>query len=389
LRSLDGQLPAGVDDFDPKVVYDPYDQVFLVAFLSATAQQSFISIVVIPEGAEDDDTQTGWCTLHMSGDQVSGNGKQLADYPMLGLTGDRVTLTTNQFSFDSLAFRYVQVVSIRKTHLYDCAVDPVPIKVFSRTQTKDPDGSRAFTIVPAISNGGDPTTQFMTSIDYNGSTGKLILWRLKQANGVLRLTRAQVASSSMRFPPFGFQCGSTSNANTWWDTGDLRLTSAFWDGDLGRLYTATSVLGNRGGGEIESLVKWWEIDPAGSLPSSDVLRTSTVGAANRDAGWPSVATDGDGNLWINYARGGLSECLSAYAARITPGNRAASSVLVRTGEARYEASAGDPERWGDYTAIARDPVSPTVVAVYGAYALDDGAAPTDLWQQTIATLEDV
>ena len=56
----------------------------------------------------------------------------------------------------------------------------------------------------------------------------------------------------------------------------------------------------------------------------------------------------------------------------------------------YEFSTGDPERWGDYTAIARDPVVPTTVAVYGAYPLDVGAgATTDVWQHVIATLDDV
>lgn len=389
LRSLDPRLPSGATDFDPKVVYDPYDQVFLVAFMSANATTSFMSIVVIPEGREDESAKTDWCTLHLAGDQVPGNGKQLADYPMLGFTANRVTLTTNQFDFDALAFRYVQIVSIRKADLYDCAVDPVPIEVFSRDQTRDPDGSKAFTIVPAIAIGGDPRVQYMASMDFNGSTGKLILWRLKLVNGDLKLARTQVASGPTRFPPFGLQCGGTlGNANTWWDTGDVRLTSAFWDGDLGRLYTATAVKGNRGGGEIESLVKWWEVDPALTLSNSDVLRKGTVGAENRDAGWPSVATDGDGNLWINYASAGLAECLSAYAAIVTPGTTGASSVLIREGDARYEFSAGDPERWGDYTALTRDPVDPTIVAAYGAYPLDDGAGPTDRWQQTIATLED-
>jgi hypothetical protein len=393
LRSLDEQLPVGAQDFDPRVVYDPYDGAFLLSFASASSTQSFLSIVVIPEGAEDDETQAGWCTLHMSGDQVSGDGKQLADYPSIGFTANRVTLSSNQYDFSSDAFRYVQIVSMRKSDLYDCAVNPVPISVFSRSQTRDPDGSRAFTIVPAISTGGDPAVQYLASLDANGSTGKLILWRLRLVNGNLRLDRAQVASRQMRFPPFGLQCdGSISNPNTWWDTGDLRLTSTFWDGDLGRLYTATAIRGNKGGGPIESLVKWWEVDPASGLSNSDVTRSGAVGAAGRDSAWPSVATDGDGNLWVNYARaglGGVDECLSAYAAVVHPGERAATQAVYRTGEARYEFTAGDPERWGDYTGISRDPVVPSTVAVYGAYSLDDGAGTTHLWQQVIATLDDV
>ncbi|HET9672059.1 MAG TPA: hypothetical protein VFQ40_04345 [Actinomycetota bacterium] len=388
LRSLDPQLPSGVEDFDPKVVYDPYDHAFLVVFMSATASTSFMSIVVIPEGAEDDATQTDWCTLHMRGDQIAGNGNQLADYPMVGFTGNRVTLTTNQFDLSTLAFRYVQIVSFRKADLYDCQTDPVPIEVIGGRRTKDPDGSKAFTIVPAISVGGDPRSQFMASIDVDGTTGKLLLWRLRRVNGVLTLNRVQVSSGPARIAPFGFQCGSTQNSNTWWDTGDLRLTSAFWDADLGRLYTAMALRGNKGGGDIESVVKWWEVDPASTLSNSDVLRTGTVGAPGRDAGWPSVATDADGNLWVNYARAGLTECLSAYAALVTPGTRAAASVRYREGELRYERLSG-PERWGDYTALTRDPVDPTIMAAYGAYAIDDGVGmSTDRWRHTIATLED-
>ena len=94
----------------------------------------------------------------------------------------------------------------------------------------------------------------MTSLDFNGSTGKLILWRLKSVNGVLKLTRASLGGGAMAYPPFGRQCGNTSGLNTKWDTGDLRLTSSFWDGSRGRLYTTTAIQGNIGGGALESVV---------------------------------------------------------------------------------------------------------------------------------------
>ena len=330
----------------------------------------------------------------MSGDQVAGNGKQLADYPMVGFTEDRVTLTTNQFDYSDApfagGFQYAQVISLRKTQLYDCSVPVVPIKVFSRNQTDDPDGSRAFTIVPAISIGGAPTTQFMTSLDYNGSTGKLILWRLKVVNGVLKLTRVSLGGGSMDFPPFGRQCGNTSGLQTKWDTGDLRLTSSFWDGALGRLFTATAIRGNVGGGAVESVIRWWEVDPASPLADSNVSRKGRVAAVGRDLAWPSVATDGDGKLWVNYARSGATQCLAAYAGVVQPGATGAASVLIHAGDGRYEYGSG-LERWGDYTAISRDPLDPTAMAAYGQYPIDDdvGGTTTDLWQQVIATLTDV
>ena len=392
LRSLDTFLPNGVDDFDPKVVYDPYREHFLLVFASASSTQSFLSLVVIPEGSEGDTTD--WCVLHMSGDQVSNNGKQFADYPMLGFTEDRVTLTTNQFDYSDApftgGFQYVQVVSMRKTQLYDCSVPVVPIKVFSGNQTRDPDGSRAFTIVPTVSTGGAPTAQYMTSLDFNGATGKLILWRLKAVDGVLKLTKASLVGGAMDYPPWGSQCGNTSGLNSKWDTGDLRLTSSFLDGALGRLYTTTAIQGNIGAGAVESVVRWWEVDPVSVLANSDVTRIGRVGASGRDAAWPSIATDGDGNVWVNYARAGVSECLAAYAGVVQPGDTASSSVLIQSGFGRYEYGAG-VDRWGDYTAISRDPLDPSTMAAYGAYPIDDavGGTATELWQQVIATLTDV
>jgi len=119
-----------------------------------------------------------------------------------------------------------------------------------------------------------------------------------------------------------------------------------------------------------------------------VTRKGAVGAHGRDAAWPSIATDGDGKLWVNYARAGAAECLAAYAGVIQPGTTVAASVLIQTGSGRYEYGPG-PERWGDFTAISRDPVDQTAMATYGAYPIaDGGSSPTEVWQQVIATLTD-
>ncbi|MGH2679249.1 MAG: hypothetical protein ACRDG8_01990 [Actinomycetota bacterium] len=398
LENLDDQLPppALVRSFDPKVAYDPYRQHFLLVFLSSTSTQSFISVVVIPEGSEG--TTGDWCTVHMSGDQVGGNGKQFADYPMIGFTEDRVTITTNQFDFSRApqirGFQYAQVISMRKTPLYDCGMPVVPIKVFGGSSTRDPDGSRAFTIVPTISVGGSPTIQYMTSLDFNGSTGKLILWRLRVVNGALALSRAHIAGEPMFFPRWGRQCGQNAGLDSRWDTGDLRLTSSFWDADRGRLYTATAIDGNIAGGGRESVIRWWEVDPSTALANSQVTRKGRVAEPARDLAWPSVATDGDGKLWVTYARAGFGECLAAYASLIQLGTTASTPVHIRTGSGRYEfttATVRDPgiERWGDYTAITRDPVNQTQMAAYGAHPTSDGGGSrTHLWQQVIATLTD-
>jgi len=114
-----------------------------------------------------------------------------------------------------------------------------------------------------------------------------------------------------------------------------------------------------------------------------------VGAAGHDAAWPSIATDGGGKIWVNYARAGADECLAAYAGVIQPAATGSASVLIQAGSGRYEYAPG-LERWGDFTAISRDPVDQSAMATYGAYPIDDGGGTqTDEWQQVIATLTDV
>ena len=208
-------------------------------------------------------------------------------------------------------------------------------------------------------------------------------------SGQLKAARTAKAVTRVRLPPYGFQCGSTDKPNTWWDTGDVRLTSAFYDAATNRLYAATSVAGNAGGGPQESVIRWYEAAPTGRFAHSRVLREGTIAASNHDAAWPAVATNDAGTLFLTYARGGSTECLGVWAATVVAGTgTAASAALVAPGTARYEFAPG-LERWGDYSAANRDPVTPADVAIFGAFADDNGSATTDVFREHVALLADL
>ena len=99
----------------------------------------------------------------------------------------------------------------------------VPIKVLAGSKTKNPDGSKAFTLQAAQSVGGAPTDQFLVSLEPRATSAKLVLWRLRIVNGNLRVSKTAEAVKRVALPPYGYQCDSTNQVNTWWDTGDLRL----------------------------------------------------------------------------------------------------------------------------------------------------------------------
>ena len=387
LRDMSSQLD-GLWEADPKVYYDPYDDVFVLAFLAFADAKSFVEVVAIPAATADD--MGTWCRTHMNGDQVPGNGLQWADYPALGFTEDRVTLTTNNFDSTFTTFEYSQVISTKKSQLYD---DPtcsktVFIEVLGGAQTRDPDGSQAFTIQPAMSIGGSPAKQYMLSLDAEAGDTDLILWRLTVVDGDPRLAKTAIDVRTVQLPPWGYQCGgSAGNKNTWWDTGDVRLINAWYDVDRRKLYTATAVRGNIGGGGVESVVRWYEVIPKGTLGASRVGRTGTVGTADHDSAWPSVATSSDGTMFINYSRASLGECLSIMAAAVARGASSASRARIYEGEARYEFGPGT-ERWGDYTAINRDPLNGTAMALFNAYPMDDGQGSAHLFRARFTLITD-
>lgn len=390
------RFPNGTQIFDPKVVYDHFSGNHVLAFLAVNEnrERSWILLAVIPDQTAS--VPATWCLRKFNGDQERGRGALWADYPGLGFDRHWVYLATNQFDFGSQPeFRYAQIMALKKTRLYDCGDEPL-VRVFNRGQTVNPNGSQAFTIQPAITESlvDRDRPEYLVSFTENqsgGSGNSLTLWRIRfQGGGRLHLTRRAVDVGRAIVARFGTQRGGNLNAQgTWWDTGDLRLTTAFYDADLDRVFTAHAVEKNLGGsGYVESTIRWYELDPS-PFGSSNARRKGFVGRADTDAGWPAVATDSAGNLFVTYSRGsavpGAQEYLSAWVATLAPGQQNAtgnaSNLLVRAGQSRFEFGSG-PERWGDYNAAGRDPDDPSAVWLFNQFATGLGAT-TDVWQQVV------
>jgi hypothetical protein len=376
--------------FDPKIVFDQYAGAFVLTFLvrRAATRQSWVVVTTIPDATAAD--QTTWCGTKLHGDTVSKNGRQWADYPALGYDADSVTIDTNAFTFGG-SFAYAQIYSIADTDLFGTCdpSSPVTFTPLTGTSTQNPEGTRAFTIQPAQTVGASNGDQYFLSYD---RTGSLIVWRLRETAAGLRLTNAAMPVRAETIPPYGTQRGgSYRDPDTWWDPGDLRLVNAFFDADRGTLYAAHAVAANLRpdsvtGGYIESAIRWYEVDPAGRLKASTVTRTGLVGAPEVDSGWPVVATDADGNLFMTFSRASKprKEYLSAWAAEIPPGSTRAQLTLLTAGTARMEnrIRSNPVERWGDFNAISRDPVDGTFVAMVNQYAKSSGSDVTHSWQQT-------
>jgi hypothetical protein len=379
--------------FDPKVVYDPYNDEFVVAYLvqEDSPRLSLIVTVAIPNATATNPAT--WCSTSFQGDQVPGTPVTWADYPGLGYDVDRVTITTNEFTFPSTTgqFRGSQVLSIPKVSLYDCTM-PAPVPdVFAGSQTQDPNGLPSFTLQPAQTVDLPATSQLLLSAEILGKDSYLVVWRIKTTASGLKLKKGIVPIGRAGLAPYGTQGGGSLNdSDTWWDTGDQRLINAFYDADANQLFAAHVVFKDFRpdavtGAYAESAVRWYEINPAGKLKNSVLARKGTFGAPEVDTGWPSVATDASGNLFVTYNRASAvtGEFLSAWVAEIPPGSTTATQVLLKPGLATYNFDPG-VDRWGDYTGIGRDPVTPSLVATFNQYAVNP-----QTWQQAVHVVQHV
>ena len=379
--------------FDPKVIYDQYLDTFLLVYLvqEDSPRLSRILTVAIPNATANDPGT--WCAVSFEGDQVPGAIAVWADYPGVGFNETHVTITTNQFTFPTTTgrFRYSQVMTIDKEGLYDCNQPAPRPTVFAGTRTQDEKGRQAFTLRPAETVGSSPGPQLLTSFQpVKGKRDYLTIWRIRQTATGFALKRASKRIGKVSFPPLGTQGGGDVNdPDTWWDAGDHRFINAFYDADLDQIFTAHAVFRNLQpdtvtGAYPEVAVRWYEIDLAGTLSNSVVARRGVVGAPEVDVGWPTVATDSTGTLFVTYNRASAphGEFLSAWVATIPPGSTAETQLLVHAGLSTYNAIQG-PERWGDFTAINRDPLDGQNLATFNQYA-----SSSTQWQQFISVVTD-
>jgi hypothetical protein len=403
IKALFPGLPGAAFVFDPKVVYDHYRGRFVLVALAGRfgfRPRAWILIAAIPDANAVD--RSTWCRRKVKADQVRGFGKLWGDYPGLGFDRERIYITTNQFTFDSQRFRYVQILALRKSGLYDCD-KPLRKKVFARGKTRDPQGTPGFTIQPAITEtemGRDPT-EFLLSFQDTELCGpsrlpcgrRLTVWRISETRQGLRLRKRSVGVGLQIIAPLGTQRGGDDDCadlTTCWDTGDLRLINAFYDADRGLLYGAHAVTNpDAPDAYLESVIRWYEVDVT-PWKATTISRKGLIAQDGRDAGWPVIATDGPGNVLITYSRAGapgIGEYLSAYGASVGPGSITPGVQVLRNGEATYiETRNFDVQRWGDYNGISRDPIDPSDVWMVNQIAADDGegpAAETDLWLQVV------
>lgn len=340
--------------FDPKVLYDPQDDRFILVLLSGNNSNTSQLIVSFSSSSDPMDE---WHHYLLDGDP--SNKGIWTDFPSIGLSSEDFFISGNLFD-DNSGFEETVVWQMDKDAGY-AAENEITTVIYEDVEI--PNGNNAFTIKPTVLSNSEEygPNYYMVCNRWGGN--QLFLFEIddKAENDPELSVFGLNSGTSYSFPPNGEQAGSDKTM----DTGDIRAKSAFVQNN--KVFMAFSTQHSSGHAGIF----------IAKIDLSDLSVDSKVfGENNYDWGHPSIAPfgydDEDETFVVGYLRTNSSIFPEMRAMVIDENLTNSESVLIKTGESPITILDGNSQRWGDYSfAFKRFNATTPTVWYTGCYGLNN------------------
>ena len=344
LDTFFGVFP-GAESTDPKIIYDDLHDRFFASYIDIDLAfgigDLFLAI------SETTDPSGAWNVYFTSFPGA------IPDYPGIGVTDDKFTISYNLFDIDTSVFIGEQTLVVQKS---DVMVGGAAGRFFFPISTS------RFTVRPAqnLSPGDD---QYLTTWDLSSLT-KLTVIRITgtpDASNVIEASATNVTTLLQLPPPDSATAGPGTI-----DSGDRRMLEAIWRHN--RLWSSASAeCLPPGDTSVRSCAHLIEVETLGT-PS--VVQDIMFGASGEYFSWPAIRTDAAGSLYVSLTHSDPSifaEARVAGRCATDALNTMSGSSVLRTGEIVHLTG-----RWGDYLGAAVDPSDPSAVWLVGEYAKNTG-----------------
>jgi hypothetical protein len=405
LRDFFSSLNPATFTFDPKVIYDHYEDRFLVVTLERVdsaainpdpRNESRIFLAVSKTGAPGSSTSADWYYHQIDAKTLINEEEFWADYPGFELDEEAVYLTTNMFTFDggsgNSSMRLWIVDKGASAGFY--AGGPV------NSIKYDPYGSagipeRATTTMPAqiygASGAGPGIGTYLVSysgltLGGPGSNEFIYIIRVNDPLGTPTFTDNLVdigdiedVGGSFGFPEL--EDAPQQGTSTAIEVNDRRVLDCVWRNN--NLWLTTTITPNSGPDAGQTTAHWIRINTSsltladqGDIGGEDI-------ASNTYTYYPSVAVNSSGDAKFGFSASAPTNFAGAFVTGRRPGDSPGTiqaSEIVHPGEDIYIRTFGTGKnRWGDYSGIALDPSNDDIFWVFNEYALprDSGTPPED------------
>ena len=344
--------PAG-NVFDPHVVYDPYQNRFIVAAV-ASAESTSSSVLVGVSNSSDPGGTWTLTRYPLGTTNCTGGIGCWADYPTLGFNQSWIAIGMNMFSISSNSFVESRVTTFNYATFLSGSVPA--INYFPTTD---------FTVRPVSTYSNSQTTLFAPA--HVSSMGAS--YRLNTITGTASspvYTQGGLKTHTLLSgwaAPNGDTLPQASEPGTGTiqgiDAGDARIMNAVFRNNA--IWYAQTIALPRNGQLAHTAAQWVKLDTSGN--DLDAGRVEDTTATSTNGGkwyaYPSIAVNANNDVLLGYTQFSSAQFPSAgYSFR--SGTDAAGTMqdaaIPRSGIGFYFKTFGfGSNRWGDFSASQVDP----------------------------------
>ena len=355
--------------FDPVVVYrgGHFYHVALAQRDSTLESRILVSVSRTSAG------NGAWCNYAFNGLTGSGSTLSWADFPQVGVTSNALFIATNQFTFPAStgSFTGAQLLVINKSQLDACIGAASDVW----TNFRNSDNSLAFTLSPAVDyDAFGASAAYLVNGRFPSGTG-MNIWRL---NSPLPGTThsfsifRDVASGSYSTPPDAPQPGTATRIAT----NDARVLHTAKRYNVLWVSQNTNFVLSSTNTAAAHIVKYNAPASTTGTPTFAGSWYLISGSTTSAVYYPSATPDGNGNMVLGYNYSSTTVNPRIYARGILAG--AWQPPVLVAGSCACTNTTG---RYGDYSAIALDPVNQSK-AWFGGELM----AGNNVWKTTISQI---
>jgi hypothetical protein len=327
--------------FDPRVLYDPYSDRWLV---SAANDPLLPSSMILYGISDTGDPLGGWHLYAIDSDPTNATW---ADFPTLGFNQSTVAIGVNMFAAGTGTYVSGRLI----------VLDYASLRAGGGGRPLDASVPGAFALQPAVTYSPTDTTLYLVEhVDSNSATYRL--WSLQ--NGTLSVVGG--APKTNPLGPWGTPAGNflPQENGRGIDVGDSRVGNAvFRNGHVWYAQTINLPPGGTGYG-AHTAVQWVELDTTGAFIQGG--RIEDPGALPWNGGhsyaFASIAVNSQDDVLVGFSEfesDDFADAAYAYRAGTDPPGTIRAPVTLKNGEGPYNKLRGGANRWGDYSGTQVDP----------------------------------
>ncbi|MBI5305593.1 MAG: IPT/TIG domain-containing protein [Chloroflexi bacterium] len=350
-------------NFDPKTLYDPYNNRFIVAGVSNVASPSSSIVYGVSDTSDPNGT---WKLYRYIVGATIGGVPSWADYPTMGFNKNWVAISVNMFGTTDGLFKESRMLVINYPNLLAGAPTGT---LFT--------GLSDFAVQPAVTYSATENTLYAPA-HWNSSAASYRLNTITGTPASPLYTQGVLKTNSLgawTVPSGDIQpqapepvTGATAKINA----GDARILNAVFRN--GNIWYAQTV-GLPAGGIISHLAaQWVKLDTSGNFVDGGRVEdpTATVSNGGKWYSYPTITVNKNNDVLLGFSQFSSSQYAAAgyaYRQNTDAAGTMRDPYIYKAGEGYYyKTYSGTRNRWGDYSNTQVDPSNDTDLWTIQEYA---------------------